>query len=111
MVVKPNNDERLDNLKQTYDGLDSLLCEAAKRVVEDLPMGVAEFLNVVYFPQLGYLIVIPINTETGTSSFVGVGWEFQFSTVSSFYYKNPQMREMDDYLGDMYGLICGNTLL
>ena len=107
MVVKPNIDERLDNLRQTYAGLDSLLFEAAKHIAANLPADVPTFLNVVYFPQLGYLIVISADPQTGASNYVGDGWEFQFSTVSSFYYKNPQMREMDDYLGDMYGLICG----
>lgn len=105
--MRPNIDERLDNLRQTYSGLDSLLCDAARQVATDLPGDVAAILNVVYFPQLGYLIVISANLQTGESPYVGDGWEFQFSTGTSFYYKNTQMREMDEYLGDMYGLICG----
>lgn len=110
MVVKPNIDERLDNLRQTYSGLDSLLCDAARQVAANLPGDVAAILNVVYFPQLGYLIVIPVDPQTGESSYVVDGWEFQFSTATSFYYKNPQMREMDEYLGDMYGLICDREI-
>lgn len=111
MVVKSNIDERLDKLKHTYAALDSLLFEAARQVAAGLPKNVAVFLNVVYFPQLGYLIVIPVDPETGDSHYVGEEWEFQFSTVTSFYYKNRHMREMDEYLGDMYGLICGMLLI
>ncbi|KAF8420824.1 DNA mismatch repair protein MutS [Tirmania nivea] len=110
VVVKPNIDERLDNLRRTYSGLDSLLCDAARQVAADLPEDVAAILNVVYFPQLGYLIVISADPQTGESNYVGDGWEFQFSTATSFYYKNPQMREMDEYLGDMYGLICDREI-
>lgn len=107
--MKPNLDERLDNLRQTYAGLDSLLSDAARQIAADLPDRVATQLNVVYFPQLGYLIVILADPQTSDPSFVGDGWEFQFSTVTNFYYKSPQMREMDNYLGDMYGLICGEV--
>ena len=107
MVVKPNIDERLDNLRQTYSGIDSLLCDAARQVAADLPGDVAAILSVAYFPQLGYLISIRADPQTGEPYFVGGGWEFLFSTGEKFYYKNQQMREMDEYLGDMYGLICG----
>ncbi|KAF8475653.1 muts domain V-domain-containing protein [Kalaharituber pfeilii] len=110
VIVKPNVDSRLDNLRQTYAGLDSLLFDAARQVATDLPEDVAGSLNVVYFPQLGYLIVISVNPESGESSYIGDGWEFQFSTVTNFYYKNAQMREMDDYLGDMYSLICDREI-
>lgn len=107
--MKPNLDEQLDNLRQTYAGLDSLLFDAARQIAANLPDHVATHLNVVYFPQLGYLIVILANPQTGEPGFVGERWEFQFSTVTNFYYKSPQMREMDNYLGDMYGLICGEV--
>lgn len=105
MVVKRNIDETLDNLKQTYSGLGSLLDDVAKQMLAGLPEYVP--LNVVYLPQIGYLIVIPADPQTGESNYVGDGWEFRFSTMTNFYYKNLQMREMDEDLGDMYNIICG----
>ena len=107
MVVKRNVDEQLDGLKRIYDGMNSMLSEVAKTISETLPDDVATKLNVIYFPQLGYLIVIPLNPQNGESEFMMHDWEFQFSTATSFYYKSPQMREMDGYFGDMHGLICG----
>lgn len=117
VVVMRNVDDELDRMKQMYDGMDSMLSQVARQVAAGIPADVAINLNVIYFPQLGYLIVVP--TREGSSNdggeddaagrpvYMGQDWEFQFCTGTSWYYKNPQMREMDGYFGDMYGLICG----
>lgn len=121
VVVQRHVDDELDQMKRMYDGMDSMLSEVARQVVEGIPQNIATNLNVIYFPQLGYLIVVPSVEGSASSSaqgidagevagrpaYVGDDWDFQFCTGTSWYYKNPQMREMDDYFGDMYGLICG----
>lgn len=123
VVVQRNVDDELDQMKRMYDGMDSMLSEVARQVVAGIPQDVATNLNVIYFPQLGYLIVVPStegsdlsetqsNSESGMAggpAYVGGDWEFQFCTGTSWYYKSPQMRQMDDYFGDVYGLICGET--
>lgn len=121
VVVQRNVDDELDQMKRMYDGMDSMLSEVARQVVAGIPQDVATNLNVIYFPQLGYLIVVPSvegsdpseaqsnseNEVAGKPAYVGGDWEFQFCTGTSWYYKSPQMRQMDDYFGDVYGLICG----
>jgi DNA mismatch repair protein MSH5 len=37
-------------------------------------------------------------------------WERSFASNDMGYYKNRRMKEMDDYFGDMYGMICGEPL-
>lgn len=67
-------------------------------------------LNVIYFPQIGYLIAMPMNADTGESYWAGTEedhWEKMFSSDMSVYYKNDQMSEMDDQFGDIYTEICG----
>lgn len=121
VVVQRHIDDELDAMKRMYDGMDSMLSEVARKVVADIP--VATDLNVIYFPQLGYLLVVPsvsasVSASAGSSdgdaplpvgdpAYVGGDWEFQFCTGTSWYYKSPQMRQMDSYFGDVYGLICG----
>ncbi|KAF9949286.1 MutS protein msh5 [Mortierella alpina] len=60
-VVKHNVDEELDHMRQTYHGLDSFLSEIAKEISITIPSDFASVINVIYFPQLGYLITVPRN--------------------------------------------------
>jgi hypothetical protein len=42
-------------------------------------------LNIVYFPQLGFLITLPQSIQPG-------GFELQFQSDRTCYYKNDRMR-------------------
>ncbi|CAG8455855.1 185_t:CDS:10, partial [Acaulospora colombiana] len=63
IVVKPHVDEELDHMKRTYDGLDDFLSEVAREISTIIPSEFASTLNVIYFPQLGYLITVPLKPE------------------------------------------------
>jgi DNA mismatch repair protein MSH5 len=67
-------------------------------------------MNVIYFPQIGFLIVVPINPETQQATFQNEDWEFQFYTATSCYFKSPQMHELDDYFGDIHCLIVDREI-
>ena len=60
-VVKANVDEELDEMKRAYAGLDDLLSQVARDEIQKVPIEWRKTLNVVYFPQLGYLISLPLN--------------------------------------------------
>src|SRR2546421_11143335 len=99
-------------MKRTYDGMDDLLSTVARNIAERIPEDIRLSLNVIYFPQIGYLIVVPFDPETGRPVYDGSRneedhWEQMFSTKDRVYYKNAQMNEMDEHLGDTYGMICG----
>ena len=53
-TVKPMVNARLDELRNTYDALPEYLSHVVHELAIDIPG-----LNVVYFPQLGFLITIP----------------------------------------------------
>ncbi|TGZ76787.1 hypothetical protein EX30DRAFT_336190 [Ascodesmis nigricans] len=123
VVVKLGVDQSLDELKRAYEGMEAMLSEVAREVALTLPEEVRSQLNVLYFPQIGYLIVMPSVASDGTETLVTEGsmeevrpawvsedWEFQFFTGACWYYKNPQMRELDEYFGDMYGNICDREI-
>lgn len=108
-VVLRGVDDELDNMKRTYDGLESLLSEVAKNIAKNVPADLQMNINSIYFPQIGFLIAAPLNEETGRASYEGDDqdpWERMFSTESTVYYKNPKMSQLDDYFGDIHGLIC-----
>ncbi|EAW22755.1 MutS family protein MSH5 [Aspergillus fischeri NRRL 181] len=106
-VVKPGLDRELDRMKDTYDGLNDLLKEVATEIAATIPESLDIDVNVIYFPQLGFNIAVPLN-DRGEAAYSGTAddWELIFVTENRAYFKDFRMREMDQSLGDIYGLIC-----
>ena len=107
LVINQGIDAELDEWKQTFEGLESILDGVGAQLKMSLPVGVQTELSVHYIPQLGYLIAILVDPLTGQATYVSESWEFQFSTEEHFYYKSHHMREMDDYYGDIVNTIAG----
>lgn len=97
-------------MKDNYDGLNSLLKQVALEVATTIPESFDIDVNVIYFPQLGFNITIPLN-DRGEPAFSGMDeeWELIFITENRAYFKDHRMRAMDEKLGDIYGLICGKV--
>ena len=113
-VVNAGVDANLDIMKRTYDGIEDLLNQTSQTVAADVPLEYSLDLNVIFFPQIGFLISMPINPHTGRGTYEGGEaedrqWDRIFSTGSRVYYKDFRMRELDETLGDMYAIICGTS--
>jgi DNA mismatch repair protein MSH5 len=82
-VILPAVDQELDQLKRTLDGLDDLLNEVAAKLSEKMPSDLRASLNVIYFPQIGFLVTVPIDPDNGDAvyaeSFDSI-WEQMFTT-------------------------------
>lgn len=112
-VVLPGVDEDLDEAKRTYNGIEDLLSQVAGRVAEHVPAELNSQVNVIFFPQIGFLISIRLDGDTGRGIYEGSNadpWEMMFLTEHSAYYKNSQMTEMDQHFGDIYGRICDKEI-
>lgn len=105
-VAKRGIDERLDEIKNFYNGMEKLLSQVAVEIGRDIPAFIK--LNVIYFPQLGFHITVPMNEETGQAVYDGGAgrWQRMFTTENQVYFKDARMREMDEQLGDLYAMIC-----
>jgi DNA mismatch repair protein MSH5 len=82
-VILPGIDEELDQLKRTLDGLDSLLNRVATKLSEKMPSDLQASLNVIYFPQIGFLVTVPIDPGTNDAVYAGNfdnAWEQMFTT-------------------------------
>jgi DNA mismatch repair protein MSH5 len=82
-VILPGVDEELDRLKRTLDGLDHLLDEVATKLSEKMPPDLRASLNVIYFPQIGFLVTVPIDPDTKDAVYAGSFdnvWEQMFIT-------------------------------
>ncbi|KAF9452964.1 hypothetical protein P691DRAFT_659812 [Macrolepiota fuliginosa MF-IS2] len=111
VCVRPGIDEELDNRKHVYHGIDSVLSNVAHQISQSVPTSFARTLNVVYFPQLGYLICIPLlqEWEAGTVP-VQEGWILQFSSDAHIYFKSPEMHDMDIHIGDLHSAIVDREI-
>lgn len=112
-VVNVGVSDELDAMKRTYDGIEDLLSQTSREIAATIPAVYSVDLNVIFFPQIGFLISIPLNPNTGRGDLEEVGdiegdrWERIFSTATRVYYKDYRMRELDETLGDMHAVICG----
>ena len=111
-VIKPGVDDELDAMKRTYDGIDDILNRTSQDIAATIPAVYSLDLNVIFFPQIGFLISIPLNPDTGRGDYEGgeredQRWTRIFSTGNWVYYKDYRMKELDDTFGDIYSVICG----
>jgi DNA mismatch repair protein MSH5 len=98
-------------MKETYEGIDDLLMTTARKIVSEITDHDLE-LNVIYFPQIGFLVTIPATNADGLveeGSLEEGKWERMFTSNNQVYYKEFRTKEMDDTFGDIYALICGMT--
>lgn len=112
VCVRPNIDEELDNRKHVYHGIDSVLSKVAEQICLTVPPDYASSLNIVYFPQLGFLICIPMLEEWKIPDGIKVieGWIFQFSSESHVYFKSQEMADMDIHIGDLHPSIVDREI-
>jgi len=99
-VVKPGVDPALDEKKRTYNGLPDFMTKVAREELSKLSSSITE-CNVVYLPQLGYLLAIPCTPEMKEEKdFALDGLEFVFLSNNRVHYKSASTRELDSLLGD-----------
>ncbi|CAL1712854.1 unnamed protein product [Somion occarium] len=111
VCVRPHIDEALDAQKHVYAGLDSILSTVAHRISPTVPSDYARSVNVVYFPQLGFLVSVPMRDEWNEHGVVELeGWTFQFSSEENAYFKNKEMRDLDKHIGDVQPAIADREI-
>ncbi|KAL1668791.1 DNA mismatch repair protein MutS [Schizophyllum commune] len=112
VCVRMGIDEELDNRKHVYNGIDSVLSNIAEQMSQTVPAEYAESLNVVYFPQLGFLVCVPMLEEWKDEQGIQVmdGWTFQFSSETHVYFKSEEMHDMDVHIGDLHSLIVDREI-
>ncbi|KAG2361520.1 DNA mismatch repair protein MutS [Suillus spraguei] len=112
ICVRPYIDEELDQRKHVYAGLDTVLCKVAEQICQKIPVDYTASLNVVYFPQLGFLICVPMQEEWRSEEGIKVldGWSFQFSSDAHVYFKSEEMHDMDTHIGDLHPSIVDREI-
>ncbi|MCJ1475715.1 MutS protein msh5 [Lambiella insularis] len=114
-VVRTGVDDQLDEMKRSYDGIEDLLNKTSQNIAAGIPDQYSLDLNVIFFPQIGFLITMPFDQTSGRAEYEGgeeeaERWERIFSTATRVYYKDYRMRELDESIGDMYAMICDKEI-
>lgn len=101
-VVRTNVDQDLDEKKRTYNGLPALMTQVAKEELAKLSDDIEE-CNVVYLPQLGYLLSVPCTPQMAqTKQYEIPGLEFVFLSNNLVHYKSRSTKDLDVRLGDTH---------
>ncbi|XP_038048492.1 mutS protein homolog 5-like isoform X2 [Patiria miniata] len=99
-VVKSNVDAELDHRKRTYNGLPDLMTQVAREELNRLSSDIEE-CNVIYLPQLGYLLAISCTSKMQQEKDFSVpGLEFVFLSNNMVHYKSASTKALDVKLGD-----------
>ncbi|GAA5826364.1 hypothetical protein JCM5353_004733 [Sporobolomyces roseus] len=112
VCVRQGIDTDLDELRRQLNGLPSLLSRIASEVAVQLPQELIPELSFIYFPQLGYLIRTTPKTDAEyIEECARHGFEFQFYSDASAFFKSDQCRDLDEHLGDLQSLVVVQALL
>lgn len=106
-VVRRGVEAALDQIKNVYDGMDDLLSHVAQDIARTMPPEIDCQINVIFFPQLGFHVTVPIGGLNRQPVWSGdATWERMFTTNNMAYFKEQKMRQMDAELGDLWASIC-----
>ncbi|KAK2581615.1 hypothetical protein KPH14_002118 [Odynerus spinipes] len=104
-VVRANVDPQLDELRNIKRGLPELLTKMGEKDMENnLPTSVAS-CNMIYLPNIGYVLAIKQWTNTPSDTNDIPDLEFKFTINGVHYYKSPCARELDNSIGDIMSRI------
>lgn len=95
--------------------MEHFLTAVLRSLRQQLPEWARDYLqNCSFLPQLGFLTVVTLDLKTGRGCYDGEAsddrWESMFAADGCVYYKNQQMKEMDDQFGDAYCMIIGKFI-
>lgn len=116
VTINTGVDKRLDECRNIYDHLESLLLDVAREaqtfLLNALPQtdpkitkNLDKLINAVYIPQLGYLVTVSSFMEDTLKNIPNLRWEEIFRSTECVYFKNDRVLELDETYGDIYGAI------
>ncbi len=111
VVIRPGVDEIIDDCNSRMAELPEILGMIARKVERDLSEEEKENiedLNVIFFPQMGYLIAAQF--APGFEGKIPYGWDRRFQSEDTSYFKDEKMFDLDSEPGDMHGIITDRSI-
>ncbi|GAV55166.1 hypothetical protein ZYGR_0AS04900 [Zygosaccharomyces rouxii] len=116
IAIRDGVDSRLDNCRNVYNRLETILCKVARDAEITILNSLVEqgidtdaidesLVNAVYIPQLGYMVTLEIEFGEAERIAQDLQWDEIFRTETNLYYKNQRVDELDNQFGDIHTLI------
>jgi len=108
VVIQYGFNEELDSAKEVFDTLDETLSAVGSQILNKHPD--LRQVKVVFLPQVGFLISIDKRQhshDVTTNEFPELPQDFTFVFLqdNDAFFKNPDMRNLDDEIGDLDAFI------
>jgi len=117
ICVKEGLDAQLDEWRQAYFNLPSILASIAAKVSGTLGDALKDVYDmyIEYFPQVGYLQALcrrdgGVVDEDSIQLGEELGWKYQYSSEIKAYFKTEEAKDLDGQLGDLHSFIAGREI-
>lgn len=105
IYIRKGISKELDTLRLSYDNLPDFLSTVGDQDVKrGLVHSSIKSFEIVYLPQLGFLFSVPFAAKKKIDT-EAANLEFQFESDDSVFYKTERVRELDESIGDIKGII------
>lgn len=98
-TIRQHVSPELDALRNKYSNLPNFLSNAVSELAREIDSANVEAINIVYFPQLGFLITLPLPQKEIDPKVLGdeLGFHLQFQSDKICYYKNDKMKSKCEF--------------
>ncbi|KAK3383895.1 muts domain V-domain-containing protein [Lasiosphaeria ovina] len=108
--------DNLDELRREFAHVCQILPEIKGELLRDIPEWAAEHIHhCTVIPQLGFLVAVTLNPETGEGVYsgqelTGDAWHISFISEDLVYYKTSAMADLDLQHGDLSARIADEEI-
>lgn len=102
VVVRRGFHQQLDEMKDQYETLEDTLEDVGAEIQRQHP---ELALSVVFVPQVGFLVALDKATVLSNAIELPEDFSHIFNQDDEAFFKTVEMRELDDDIGDLHGLI------
>ena len=100
IVIRPGFNPQLDTFKEEFDQLEETLLIVGERVTQRIPH-LQSLIKVIFLPQVGFLISLHDQIDWKEPGILTDDFAFIFTEASRSYFKNDEVRELDEGIGDL----------
>jgi DNA mismatch repair protein MSH5 len=100
IVIQPGHNIQLDKFKQEFDRLEETLSAAGERLVQRMPH-LCELVKVIFLPQVGFLVAVQDQIDWSEIGVLTDDFAFVFTEAGKSFFKNDDVRELDEDIGDL----------
>ena len=100
IVIRTGFNPQLDKFKEEFDRLEEPLLMIGERVNQRIPH-LQNMIKVIFLPQVGFLVALHDQIDWREPGVLTEDFAFIFTEAGRSYFKNDEVRELDEGIGDL----------